>query len=181
MRARKLRAVSEQIRMATRSPMVQPRVLPGLLLVAVGILFTLHNFSVVDARRLWRFWPLLLIAFGLSSVLDADKRKRGLGVALMAAGAILQLNYLGWLDLRFRDLRRFWPLIPIVVGVLQLIGKHRSRSLTGSLLLIGLGIYFQLSTLGLIRFDLWKLWPIVLIIVGIEMVRRAVAGRSWGH
>jgi hypothetical protein len=65
--------------------------------------------------------------------------------------------------------------------VLQLIGKHRSRSLTGSLLLIGLGIYFQLSTLGLIRFDLWKLWPIVLIIVGIEMVRRAVAGRSWGH
>ncbi len=37
----------------------------GYVLIALGILFTLDNFDLIDFEWIWRLWPLGLIALGI--------------------------------------------------------------------------------------------------------------------
>jgi len=47
----------------------------GLLLVALGILFLLDNFTYLPVwHYVWRFWPLILIVFGLSKIFSSIKK-----------------------------------------------------------------------------------------------------------
>lgn len=52
--------------------------------------------------------------------------------------------------------------------------------LVGPILLIGIGLFFLLSNLGLISWDFWeaagRLWPIVLIAIGFDLL---IGRRSW--
>ena len=45
------------------------RLIPGLVLVLLGILLMLANLGMLEIERLWRFWPVILIAFGLHRIL----------------------------------------------------------------------------------------------------------------
>ena len=47
----------------------------GLLLIVLGILFLLENFTYLSVwRYAWRFWPLILIVFGLSKIFHSIKK-----------------------------------------------------------------------------------------------------------
>ena len=98
------------------------RLLVGLLFIVGGIFFTLANFGVVEIYRVWRYWPLILIA----------------------------------------------------VGLLRLT----SRSVFSGLLLIGLGVLFQLKTLRLLNFDVWMLFPLIFVLVGFRIVTEG-SRRRW--
>jgi uncharacterized membrane protein YhhN len=65
-----------------------------------------------------------------------------------------------------------------VGGVGHLVSNKQPRNLTAGLFLVSLGVYFQLSMLDLIDFSLWRLWPVILIVIGIGMVEQALRGRS---
>jgi hypothetical protein len=151
---------------------------PGLLVAAAGLLLTLHNLEIIRIQGIWRFWPLILIGFGLSQVLDANRRNLNAGIVLLAVGSFFQLANLELINIRLRDLWRFWPLLLIVGGVGHLVSTKRPRNLTAGLFLVSLGVYFQLSMLDLIHFSLWRLWPVILIVIGIGMVEQALRGRS---
>jgi hypothetical protein len=157
---------------------VNSRAVPGLLIALAGVLLTLHNLEIIRIQGIWRFWPLILIGFGLAQVLDPNRRNLNAGVLLLAVGAFFQLVNLELINVRLRDLWRFWPLILIVAGVGQLISRSRPRRLTAGLFLVTLGVYFQLSMLDLIALSLWQLWPVVLIVIGIGMVEQALRSRS---
>ena len=152
--------------------------MPGLLVAGAGLLLTLHNLEIIRIQGIWRFWPLILIGFGLSQVLDANRRNTNAGILLLAIGAFFQLANLELINIRLRDLWRFWPLILIVAGVGQLISRKQPRNLTAGLFLLTLGVYFQLSMLDLIALSLWQLWPVILIVIGIGMVEQALRGRT---
>jgi hypothetical protein len=151
---------------------------PGLLVAAAGLLLTLHNLEIIRIQGVWRFWPLILIGFGLSQVLDANRRNLNAGILLLAVGSFFQLANLELIDIRLRDLWRFWPLLLIVGGVGHVVSNKQPRNLTAGLFLVSLGVYFQLSMLDLIDFSLWRLWPVILIVIGIGMVEQALRGRS---
>jgi hypothetical protein len=151
---------------------------PGLLVAAAGLLLTLHNLEIIRIQGIWRFWPLILIGFGLSQVLDANRRNLNAGILLLTVGSFFQLANLDLINIRLRDLWRFWPLVLIVAGVGQLVSSKRPRNLTAGLFLVALGVYFQLSMLDLIHFSLWRLWPVILIVIGIGMVEQAMRSRS---
>lgn len=152
--------------------------MPGLLVAGAGLLLTLHNLEIIRIQGIWRFWPLILIGFGLSQVLDASRRNLNAGILLLVIGSFFQLANLELIDIRLRDLWRFWPLILIVGGVGQLISRKRPRNLTAGLFLLTLGVYLQLSMLDLIELSLWQIWPVILIVIGIGMVERALRGRT---
>jgi len=59
---------------------------------------------------------------------------------------------------------RFWPLILIVAGIMNL--TCRSARFFGIILLIA-GILFQLSELGVTHFGWGQLWPIAIIAIGL--------------
>jgi hypothetical protein len=58
----------------------------GVILILVGILFTLENLNVIyfNVSELWRLWPVVLILWGIS-IIPADKWIR-LGLVLLVLG-----------------------------------------------------------------------------------------------
>lgn len=54
---------------------ISDRTLVGLILVAVGVLFLLHQLEVFYWRHVTRYWPVALIVVGIAIVLDALRRR----------------------------------------------------------------------------------------------------------
>lgn len=94
----------------------------GLVLVLVGVALLLDHMGVPAFANIARFWPLLLVLFGLMSI--TSHGGRGFGFLLICAGVLLQLNSLELIHLTSRD---FWPLVIIAVGVLLIWGSIETR------------------------------------------------------
>lgn len=72
------------------------RLVFGLGVMLVGLLLTLDNFGLLEARRIIRFWPLVLVAVGAAKlVFVSDPRARSGAGLLVAAGTLLLLVNLG--------------------------------------------------------------------------------------
>jgi phage shock protein C len=54
---------------------VDPAILAGLLLVAIGVLFLLANFDLLAWLHWARFWPLIIIIIGLVLLLRRQPRQ----------------------------------------------------------------------------------------------------------
>ncbi len=101
------------------------RLVFGILVIVVGLLFTLDNFGLVSARFLLRLWPLALVAVGLTKVLQRRGFWNGFwGWVLALAGTLLLLDRL--------DVLRFpvWKLAPLVLVALgiRLVQKAGGRT-----------------------------------------------------
>lgn len=151
---------------------LSPRVLPGLLIVLLGVILLAHNFGYISLQSFRQLWPLLVVAFGLQLIFAGGNRV--VGLALAVSGAALQLDALGWIDLEWREIWRFWPVALLVIGVGMLVKPASRENLVGGSILTGLGAYFLASNFNLIHFGLWELWPIAVIIAGIAMIRKAL-------
>lgn len=92
------------------------------------------------------FWGIVLILLGAGFLLDQFE--------LMSFGAL------------FRD---YWPVILILLGLIGLLDRRSSKF--GNLLLIVIGIIFQIDRLNLLEGNAFKLlWPIILILVGLKVI-----------
>ncbi len=101
------------------------RLVFGILVIVVGLLFTLDNFGLVSARFLLRLWPLALVAVGLTKVFQRRGFWNGFwGWVLALAGTLLLLDKL--------DILRFpvWKLAPLVLVALgiRLVQKAGGRT-----------------------------------------------------
>ena len=149
------------------------RILPGLLILALGLALLLHNLDVLDLGGLRVFWPLAIAAFGLH--LFFDGKNRALGAVITVVGAALQADNLGWVDVRWRRLFDFWPLILIGLGAQMLVRSAKDNAV-GGVLLVGLGTYFLGRNFDLFYFNVWDLWPVAIIAAGIAMIMKARRG-----
>jgi hypothetical protein len=71
-----------------RRPPVSPSVVAGIVLIALGILFTLSSFDVIDAGSLGDYWPLFLMVPGfISFVWPRKNADRFWGAILLANGS----------------------------------------------------------------------------------------------
>lgn len=94
----------------------------GFLIVLCGLGLLLYQLGVMPFNPVARFWPLLLIAFGVMNLLTHSGRF--FGFLLILAGAVLQLNKLGLTHLSFAEL---WPLALIALGLLLMWGSLETR------------------------------------------------------
>ena len=94
----------------------------GAIIVVVGLALLLDQMGIAPFDRLYRFWPMLLVMFGVMNILT--QANRGFGILLIVAGAVLQLDKLGVLRLSFAEL---WPLAIIAVGFLVMWGSLETR------------------------------------------------------
>lgn len=102
--------------MGNERPLLTPRLVIGLFVIALGALFLLDNLHLADARHAARFlWPAGFIAMGCTVVLRRwGQRGWGWGLIWIVAGVWLLADNLGLVTLRFWDL--FWPLMLLLVG-----------------------------------------------------------------
>jgi predicted membrane protein len=93
---------------------VTPQLIFGLLIIVVGVVFTMDALGLAPAVSYLRYWPLAIVAVGLIKLIQA---KEGGG-----AFAGLIITVLGsWmlaeeLDLINIDLRHIWPIGLVVFG-----------------------------------------------------------------
>jgi predicted membrane protein len=88
----------------------------GLVIIVVGVLFTLDNLDIVNGDAyLEVYWPAGLILIGLAKMFEAYQRGRSfLGGAFFAVvGTWLLLDNLRLISASFFDL---WPLLLVAVG-----------------------------------------------------------------
>ena len=95
----------------------------GIIAIIAGILFTLDNLDVLDARLFFRLWPIVFILVGLNLLFN-KQRRHFTGSAFLILGLLLLLDNLGYIDFNASDLL---PLLLVLLGV-RVIQRHRSRN-----------------------------------------------------
>lgn len=101
------------------------RALTGILIIILGIILLLNSLDYTNIR-VWQYWPLLLIVWGLNSLFSGSRSFGSITVsALVAAlGFILLGNNLKLFAIRLEwvfDI--FWPLLIIIVGLSIFLGQ----------------------------------------------------------
>ena len=93
-----------------------------------------------------------------------------IGVCLVLAGVVLALDQLGLLYAN--HLLRFWPAALIIIGLVML-QRREGQSALRALVLIVVGGWLLLNTLGLVSLDLWEFFvPLLLVFFGARIMMR---------
>jgi len=99
-----------------------------------------------------------------------------LGFLVVAAGTVLLLKSLG-VHINI-DVWKFWPLLVIVAGLSKIVTTKGKRHIWSGLVFTAIGTLFLLNNLGQIKFWFDDLWPILIILVGLEIIRHSLFGKS---
>ena len=97
------------------------RIVIGLLIVAVGVLFLLQNTGVAAFENVVRWAPSLFILFGLWRLVANGFRRVFWPVLIIAIAVLVQLSWLGV------DGAVFWPVVLIAAGVAIILGRSPRR------------------------------------------------------
>jgi len=98
-----------------------------------------------------------------------------LGLGIFSLGMILMLDNFGVID--GSPLVPYWPVLLIVVGVSHLVGRSSGRKLGWGLSWIAVGAIILLNNLGVIAVGIEALWPVILVILGANLVFRCARRR----
>jgi predicted membrane protein len=106
----------------------------GAIVVAVGCLLLLDNLGIFRFHDIWQYWPVLLIAFGVSRIVDSRTPSGWIwGGMVTLVGAFFLLDTLDIITFNFAML---WPVLLIAFGISVLVGalaRNRFRgAATGS-------------------------------------------------
>jgi hypothetical protein len=101
------------------------QVIVGIAVVALGVLWTLDNIDVIETGAYWDYWPILLIALGLSHLVARAASRRPLaGLIWITVGTVLLLYNLDYI---MYDVWELWPLALVIVGGSIVYNAVRSR------------------------------------------------------
>lgn len=105
-------------------------------------------------------------------MLDARRRfanRLFFGLSFIGLGVLFTLDNLGLVHAR--DVLHWWPGLLVVYGLLRIAGVGRRPSLWVGLAFVSFGGWGMLHAAHLVRLDMWDLWPVLLIVWGISMIR----------
>ena len=89
------------------------QLITGLVVAALGVLFTLDNLEMVRARDILRYWPVVLLVVGISQIMQSRSSSGMIGgsIWILLGGVLLgeRLNLIS-------NVFRYWPLLLVAVG-----------------------------------------------------------------
>jgi hypothetical protein len=102
------------------------RLVFGLVVIALGLVFLLDELEIADASRALRWWPALALAWGLMMVTGLCCRRH------VVAGLLVSF-FSGWLllerlDIVHRSPWDLWPVVLVVLGASMVIASLRGRA-----------------------------------------------------
>lgn len=102
------------------------RLVFGLFIIALGVLFTLDQMGLVDAEDYLPWWPVVFILLGLVKLAQSG-RGLGAGLVWIGVGLLFLASTLGYLPFSLFDL---WPLILVLLGW-RLVARARREATRG--------------------------------------------------
>ncbi len=103
-----------------------PALLWGLSLIALGVLFLLDRFRILDLHHLAHlYWPMIIVVIGAAKLL---RRNLWGGSWVVLVGVWLQIAHLRLFGLTFNN---SWPLLLIAFGA-GVIARTLYQSVTGN-------------------------------------------------
>jgi predicted membrane protein len=92
----------------------------GIIVLGLGVLFLLQNLGYFYIHNIWQFWPVILIAVGVSHILQAFAlRSKIWGAVIAGVGVLFLARNLGYLPWNVWHL--IWPLAIICAGLNMLL------------------------------------------------------------
>ncbi len=86
----------------------------GLFIVTAGVLFTLDNLNILDARDYLRYWPVGFIVIGVAQIVEWRTPTRFLAGGLwILIGVSMLANRIGLTDVNLWD---YWPMALVFIG-----------------------------------------------------------------
>jgi predicted membrane protein len=98
----------------------------AVLLILAGVLFFLNNTGIIHIGSIFEYWPLILIAVGVSRFKCSRGPTRVWSLAMIAMGGIFLTRNLGLLYISFDMV---WPIALIGAGVLLLVGRMEAGAI----------------------------------------------------
>jgi len=109
--------------MATRVSESSSRTVIAVALIALGAMWTLDSLNIMDAEPLLRWWPAVLVMFGLTRLLGIGGRAHvGGGAIITLIGAWMLGSNLDLIHVGIWDL---WPLALVAIGVTMIVRSRR--------------------------------------------------------
>jgi hypothetical protein len=98
----------------------------GVVILALGCILLLDQIGILDAGRIFLFWPLILIYFGYVRFTHTHTLTgRFWGGVLLLLGISFQAEELGFSHVRFDTI---WPVLLICAGILLILKRYETRS-----------------------------------------------------
>lgn len=133
----------------------------GVMILILGVLFTLDNLELLDASDYLRYWPAGVVAVGLLKIYHALRDGHGWfgGLVFVLVGGWMLLNDVLYFRINARDL---FPLVLVLLGAYMVWrgfgGQRRARTSDGhssiSALAIMSGIARRSSSQAFVGADL---------------------------
>lgn len=101
-----------------------------------------------------------------------------LGIGILGLGMILMLDNFGLIDATV--FAPWWPILLMVLGLSHLLQPEQSRKIGWGLSWIAVGAIILLHNLDVIAVGITILWPVVLLIIGANLLVRGVRRSSEG-
>jgi len=97
-----------------------------------------------------------------------------IGFLLLVAGIVLLLDNFGLMHAH--AVLRYWPAGLILIGLGVVAQAQRAAGRVSGLFWILIGVWLLLGNIGVLRLEIWDLWPIPIVIVGGYLIWQAVHG-----
>lgn len=118
----------------SRSSFITAQLVIGLIILGLGILFTLDRLGIVEAGDILRLWPAVLAVFGLMKLIQSRSTPgRFFGLVLTGGGTMLLLDRLEYIRFSF-SFGDFIVLVLIGLGI-SLVWSSLSSRKSGALTL----------------------------------------------
>jgi predicted membrane protein len=102
-----------------------PHLAIGIAIVILGVVLTLDNMDILEAREILHYWPGALVILGAFMILATrDLQGRVSGALIAVWGGLLLATRMGYMDFHIKN---FWPIILILVGVNMAMQAMRSK------------------------------------------------------
>jgi predicted membrane protein len=107
-----------------------PQFVLGLMIIAVGVVFMLDNLDIIYAGNILRYWPAILVVYGVTKAVQSPHNSGQLfGWIIAAVGLLMLLDRMDFINFRVWNL---WPIILIIIGLNFLRGSwNRKKSFSG--------------------------------------------------
>ena len=148
-------------------------VIPGLIIILVGVLLLIHNFKVI--RFDWEIhFPLIMAIIGILLWINAlFKREKGgvfIGTILLIIGGFYYATNIDLIPYYYYD--ESWPIFPLSIGLAffaSFIFKPKEWGvLIPGVILTLIGVFFMLEEMFNVRRyvieDIFSWWPVILLI-----------------